>query len=310
MKTSTKFLTLLLAVASVAVSVGENVLDNADFSVKSAGRFAKWTPLDGTTFKQDEQGFVLANPKGPVVMIQHIRPRPAEIVNITVEVMCPENDEVRTYIEHIYMKDGKKTYRSSGAVWQPAEAGKWVTLRSDIILEKDYLNCYFVVGNKSGKPMYIRNPKVEVMAGEALHNTDFAIYRHGKLANWHARGKSPKNVVFGKDGVVKVADAFIIQDHLHVTSGETYEVTYEVKGEAGANYRAYMEWWYNNDSGKRLCATKSTGWKPAPAEWTAGSLTVKTTLNIDHAYVVFGAKDNKGVEFRNLKIKLVEKSAE
>ncbi len=310
MKNFTKLFVMILASAAAMVHAGENVLDNADFSQKSAGRFTKWVPLNGTTLKQDEQGIVLANPKGGVVMIQHIRPRPAEIVNLSVEVMCPEADEVRTYVEHGFPKNGKTATASSGAIWHKAEAGKWITLKSDIILNKDYTSCYFVVGNKSGKTMYIRNPKVEVMYGEILRNTGFDIYRHGKLSYWFARGNSPQNIVFGKDGVAKVADAFIIQTGLPVISGETYEVTYEVRGEAGSNYRVYMEWWYTNASGKRLCATKSTGWKPAPAEWTKGSLTVPTTLNIDHAYAVFGAKDAKGVEFRNLKIKLVEKKSE
>ncbi len=297
---------LLLSGVCCLAHAADNILVNSDFKQQKNGRFDKWLPLNGTTYAKDDTGMVLKNAKGPVVMIQHIRPQGGKIVTLSVELMSPEDTQVRSYIEHSFTsKDGKPGGRSSGAVWHDAPAGKWVKITGDILIEKEYKHCYFVVGSKSGKPMYVRNPEVQVLQDTILRNTDFKIKYKGKVTNWHARGKNPKNIVFGDNGTVRIADAFIIQTDLPFTGGKTYEVSFEVRGEPGASYRGYSEWWHNT-GGKRQCSTRSTGWEPAPADWTTVKFQVAIPVELLSAYVVFGAKDAKYVEIRNPQIKLVK----
>lgn len=291
---------------TLSVCAGE-LLENTDFSGQSDSGASFWTGINDTRTSISGQTLSIERSGGKALVIQKFRPRPGKPILFTVEVKCRVPDKVRAYIECEFMDNVKVNVKSSGASWQEAKAGEWITLAGIMSpLPSNYSKCCLAVWNESGETMEIRNPHAEIMENAPLiFNGDFRI-RNGKNALcWNYEGKEEETLSC-EPGIVRFSNGYLIQRNLPLTAGTEYKCTFSMRGGEGAEGRCYVEW-IRHKSGEKKAEAQNfgSGWQKAADVWKTCSFRIALSQEADLPYIVLGAKNETPVEFKDVRIEKI-----
>ncbi len=227
---------------------------------------------------------------------------------VSYEAMAEAGAVYRIYIEGTQMKNGKKSYRSFLLQPKISGTGKFEKITDVINVPNEWQNLYIVIRVIGNKEVRFKNLQIKAIKDIADFNFDFAIQNGGVPLNWGLRGNK-KQFNFSENLAVLSPQgkniAMIYYNLPGMTPGVTYEISLDVRGNAGGRFKAYAEWALRADGGKgKYLKSSSSGaaWKPVNKEWT--TIKAKLTLPMEFTSVLFAffAESNGQIEVRNLKI--------
>ncbi len=310
MKKLSTFLSLLILTAAGAAEY----VKNADFSKVSPVKLPfSWSVNASKGSKIEVNDGVLymkpagANDRAMLIQKGITIPYNTPLL-VSYEAMAEAGAVYRIYIEGIQMKNGKKSYRSFLLQPKIAGTGKFEKITDVINIPEEWQNLYIVIRVFGNKEVRFKNLQIKAIKDIADFNFDFAIRNGGVPLNWGLRGN--KNQFKFSDNLAVLTPngqniAMIYYNLPNMTPGVTYNISLDVRGDAGGRFKAYGEWALRADGGKgKYLKSSSSGaaWKPVNKEWT--TVKAKLTLPMEFTSVLFAffAESSGKVEVRNFKI--------
>ncbi len=147
-------------------------------------------------------------------------------------------------------------------------------------------------------------------ASNLLGNADFAkLDAKGIPAQWEARVQKANRFSITPDTAGTVlsivckddqAPSLFMYRPLTLQAGESYRVTFDVKGSPNAKYLVYCEWNETFADGTKKIKGVNTSIRTAPADWTPQSFSFTYRKNCTGPYFVLSVRAGEA-SFRNIK---------
>ena len=309
-----KFIISLIAGAALLSAAAENLLQNANFQERSsAGLPLKWQvrgKADGLSF--NDGAITLGKADEDMWLIQYLPENTPRGKKYEYSCVVSGKGKFRPYVEWVYLDNGNKKWRSSGAKLRDLSS-EAKPLKILFTLPENATVAYAVINVPKGSEVTLRDLQLIPFVEPLLRNSDFSQKAaNGVPLDWHRRGKAEQfTFSSGKAELksVKGKNAYLIQDMKNrLLPGATYQVSFKVSGKADSRFRCYVESLLMTN-GRRSTRAFNAQWLTLNGE--KEEFTYKFTMgkNAVSALFVLNITDDAQVTYSDLKLELLSAPA-
>jgi hypothetical protein len=256
-----------------------------------------------------------SQPKERMFLIQYPRNLvPGTRYKVTYEVKSAKKTPHRVYFD--YRNEFGKLACNDGS-WNSTNSS-WTKQSFTFLYPLKASSGYLVLNPDENGEVEFKDVTFEVAPNNnVVKNADFSIYNiKNQLKYWNQIGKGFS--FCAKDKVLRLttkknkAASIAVQWDLPIVPGQKYKVSANVKGKTPGAIRIYVEWRIMDPAkpqDKGRLTSWGGWWRKVNTNWQKDSFELNYPANSNGAYLILSAKDTEFVEFKDVTVEAIDKSA-